>query len=404
ISAFACEPDEGSEPEVGWSWAHEMAKEVDVVVLTQGKNRERIECWYLEHPEVTVRPYFEYLDLGAQWLKYKKRCGPFLLPYYIRWQWKAAQMEAALMEKHQLDLVHHVTFASFRYPIFWKKLPIVWGPVGGADNAPFSLIYHGGGFIEGTRELVRNLSTWISSKWLATFGTLDQRVTRAFACTPQTYEVLQDAGIDSEVMPTISAVAPGAPFSCWNDGNGPIRFLYVGRLHHLKGVHLLIDALIKIADQPFELDIIGGGASRLTLEDKVRGAKLDKKVRFLGQIPRVSLKSHYRRADVLIAPSLYESGGMTVLEAFQQARPAIVLDCGGHAISVAEGCGTRVNAHQSAEAVICDLSLAIQSYLNDSDKIEQEGLRAWAHLRDSYSWETKRARMLDAYEACQNTK
>ena len=34
ISAYACEPDKGSEPEVGWKWALHLARFHDVCVLT----------------------------------------------------------------------------------------------------------------------------------------------------------------------------------------------------------------------------------------------------------------------------------------------------------------------------------------------------------------------------------
>ena len=43
ISAYACEPGKGSEPEVGWQWALQMARFHDVTVLTRTNNREAIE-------------------------------------------------------------------------------------------------------------------------------------------------------------------------------------------------------------------------------------------------------------------------------------------------------------------------------------------------------------------------
>ena len=34
LSAFACAPNTGSEPGVGWRWAIELAKQHEVVVVT----------------------------------------------------------------------------------------------------------------------------------------------------------------------------------------------------------------------------------------------------------------------------------------------------------------------------------------------------------------------------------
>ena len=43
LSCYACEPDCGSEPGVGWNWVMVMAEDFDVVVLTRSNNRTVIE-------------------------------------------------------------------------------------------------------------------------------------------------------------------------------------------------------------------------------------------------------------------------------------------------------------------------------------------------------------------------
>lgn len=44
LSAYACEPHIGSEPEVGWKWATELSKMGnDVYVITRLNNKENIE-------------------------------------------------------------------------------------------------------------------------------------------------------------------------------------------------------------------------------------------------------------------------------------------------------------------------------------------------------------------------
>ena len=42
ISAYACEPNKGSEPGVGWNWALQMAKLNEVYVITRSNNRKII--------------------------------------------------------------------------------------------------------------------------------------------------------------------------------------------------------------------------------------------------------------------------------------------------------------------------------------------------------------------------
>ena len=44
LSAYTCEPNKGSEPEVGWKWATELSKiGNNVYVITRLNNKENIE-------------------------------------------------------------------------------------------------------------------------------------------------------------------------------------------------------------------------------------------------------------------------------------------------------------------------------------------------------------------------
>ena len=87
LSAYACEPDEGSEQEVGWKWAHEISKMCDVTVITRNNSRFRIEAWQQSHPG-QMRAKFLYLDVGGLAGVLKKRIPGGLYIYYFLWQLK----------------------------------------------------------------------------------------------------------------------------------------------------------------------------------------------------------------------------------------------------------------------------------------------------------------------------
>jgi hypothetical protein len=48
----------------------------------------------------------------------------------------------ALHRRQHFDLVHHITFAVWRYPSFMGRLgiPFVFGPIGGGEQAPRALL------------------------------------------------------------------------------------------------------------------------------------------------------------------------------------------------------------------------------------------------------------------------
>src|SRR5690242_902370 len=92
LSAFACEPYKGSEPEVGWQWALQMARFHDVTVLTQSKNRPAIEAALKSRGAGHPEPQFIYFDL-PRWLQGLRKLGLGLRIYYVLWQkWARAEV------------------------------------------------------------------------------------------------------------------------------------------------------------------------------------------------------------------------------------------------------------------------------------------------------------------------
>jgi hypothetical protein len=85
LSAYACEPNRGSEPGVGWEWATRLSKIHNVTVLTRRNNRRLIED-KLASSERFDGLQFIYLDLPDLFLLLKK-IGILPVPmYYILWQ------------------------------------------------------------------------------------------------------------------------------------------------------------------------------------------------------------------------------------------------------------------------------------------------------------------------------
>src|SRR6266436_5550763 len=127
ISAYACEPAKGSEPEVGWQWALQMARFHDVTVLTRTNNQSAIEAGLEKLQGQQPVPKFVYHDLKS---------------YYVRWQASARKVVAKLHGANRFDLLHHVTFAAYRYPtaIWGHGVPCIWGPIGGAESIPAPLL------------------------------------------------------------------------------------------------------------------------------------------------------------------------------------------------------------------------------------------------------------------------
>src|SRR5579862_6646539 len=100
LSAYACEPDKGSEPGVGWNWALALVRRgYEVHVLTRTNNREAIER---HGKELSPALHFHFFDLPERARFWKYWPGGIYL-YYLLWQIGAARVAANLHRLQQFD-------------------------------------------------------------------------------------------------------------------------------------------------------------------------------------------------------------------------------------------------------------------------------------------------------------
>jgi glycosyltransferase involved in cell wall biosynthesis len=113
----------------------------------------------------------------------------------------------------------------------------------------------------------------------------------------------------------------------------PVRLLAVGTLEPRKNLVRLLDAVRLLArDLRIELRLVGpAGYQAHAIRDRIAGSAT---VEFVGYIPDEDLAEEYRRADMLVYPSIYEGFGLPVLEAMACGTP-VVTSTGGSLPEVA---------------------------------------------------------------------
>src|SRR5437667_6231121 len=277
ISAYACEPNKGSEPEVGWQWSLQMARFHDVTVLTRANNRPAIEAALESLRDKQPLPKFVYHDRGALLLDIKRH-SKAIKWYYLLWQRSAREMIQRLHEAHQYDLMHHVTFAAFRYPIaIWGHgVPCIWGPIGGIESIPAGLLpwHHPVSLIQ---EVSRNAHNLLQA---APFHVLPKRAratTLILASTREMNWTLHKLGFPSQVMATIGLQTHLMPFRPPQADAGPLKLLFVGNIITLKGIDLAIEAL-KRSGTNATLTLIGNGNYLTTAREQAQRLGLQERV------------------------------------------------------------------------------------------------------------------------------
>src|SRR5580698_360966 len=146
LSAYACRPNAGSEPGVGWNWAtHLAARGIEVHVLVAKRNQESIEAGLRANPIANL--HFTYVPVPYEWVKKSEAL------HYVCWQVAALKAARELASKFEFHLAHHVTYASVHVPSqLWRLcIPVVFGPVGGGQTAPASMLTYFGAEKPGER-------------------------------------------------------------------------------------------------------------------------------------------------------------------------------------------------------------------------------------------------------------
>ncbi len=124
----------------------------------------------------------------------------------------------------------------------------------------------------------------------------------------------------------------------------PVDVGYIGSLMPHKGLHVLIDALLRIEGNAWRLHVHGdtevNPAYTAALREKVAG---DGRVTFHGVFRPTELGRVLAGLDVLVTPSLwYENTPFTVLEARLAGLPVVASDLGGLSEAVRDGIDGRL--------------------------------------------------------------
>jgi glycosyltransferase involved in cell wall biosynthesis len=369
LSAYACEPNKGSEPGVGWNWALALTRRgYDVHVITRSNNRPVIEQVGGLDPRLT----FHYFDLPT-WGRFWKYWPGGIYLYYLLWQIGAYRLAKRLHAAEHFEVVQHITFVSYRQPSFMGALgiPFIFGPVGGGETMPTrfrkSLPFSGrlaetirsaGNAFVDLDPLMRHTYSRAQMIACATGETL-----KAIPAAFRNKCIVQRAiGIDeAQIHPSTSSCEVGT-------GISSPQFLFVGRLLYWKGLHLALRAYaqMKLKVPDVKLRVIGEGSDERWLKDVAMRAGVADFVEWILRKPHDEILQEYRNSAGFIFPSLHDSGGMVVLEALATGLPVICLDIGGPGSIVTPSCGFSLKVDGLTEdEVVKQLSSAMIQLATD---------------------------------------
>lgn len=164
------------------------------------------------------------------------------------------------------------------------------------------------------------------------------------------------------------------------------EILFVGRLVVGKGLDILISALPQIrAIHPMAtLSIIGDGPERSQLENMTISLGLAPYVDFFGAVENSDLPRFYRRATLLVLPSLEEGFGLVVVEALGCGCPVAASDLPAVRDLLQDGQGGRL--FRTGDSY--DLTKKVCELLANERLRHSLAKTGRASVLDRYDWNT----------------
>lgn len=170
--------------------------------------------------------------------------------------------------------------------------------------------------------------------------------------------------------------------------------IYAGRLIKNKGIDYLIKAAHKIKA---EIYILGSGEEKENLLKLAKERKA-KNVHFMGYFAREYLKelrTFYRRADVVVVPSVWDEPlGLVILEAMASGTPVVGTHKGGIPLAVKDGYNGFLIRARSARAIY----QAVNKILRDPELRATLAQNARQTVEEKFDWSHLVGKLEEMYQ------
>jgi glycosyltransferase involved in cell wall biosynthesis len=409
LIAEAANPEWISVPLIGWSLFRELAKIVDVHLVTHVRNKNAvIRAGLLEGRDFTPIDN-EFVASPMYKLATRLRGGPdkgwttnTALQSIVYYSFERAVWHqfSPRLAAREFDLVHRITpLTPTSQSIMARRLakiniPFVIGPLNGGVPWPrrFTDRQHA------ERD-------WLSTiRWLYKLMPAYQSTRRYSAAilvgSKFTYEEMPSWAKSKCIYLPENGVDP-ARFNLHRNRKAslPLKGAFVGRLVPYKGADMLLEAAAEFLQSgELELHIIGDGPQRVLLDAIVDRLGIRADVHFYGWLSHVEVQKRLNRCDFLALPSVREFGGGVVLEAMALGVPPIVADYAGPSELVDDETGIRI-AFTDKESLVDGIRQTLGQIVRAPKVLDTLGAAGQRRVNEKFTWEKKATKIAAIYEA-----
>ena len=292
-----------------------------------------------------------------------------------RWSRQTRELYRKYQEEFgrpDLILAHSVTWAGYAA---WL--------IRGKYDVPYIVVEHRSYFVWSTREARELVRPYHLPFYEMAYRNCEKLVLVSGSLMTGLKELLPWIGEKTTVIPNMVRedmfLPPDKPRR-----SDPFIFLWAGRLEHMKGIDLLLEAVRLLKQKiitPFMVRLAGKGNLRAELEKLAVKLDVDNQVKFLGRITRDEMQKEMKSANCFVLPSRYEAFGAVLIEAMASGLPVIATRSGGPDLIVTKENGLLIDpedAKQLAEA----MGKMISTYSSYSaDTIRTQAIKQYGQTR-----------------------
>lgn len=392
ISAYACEPNKGSEPGVGWNWAYEVSKYNKVIVITR-KNNEKI---IKEELALNANKYsnitFYYCDVPRK-LSFWKKGQKGLHLYYFLWQIECYKLAKKIMKNTSIDVAITLTFGNMWLPTFMYRLPckFIWGPLGGGEGVP-TVLWSKLTVKQKIFEAIRIINKYlpITNVWFyKTCKYSDYILVRtndSLKCIPQKYQnkcsVIIETGVSIEECKELNKEILKK--------ENKYDFVFIGRLVPFKMIDIAIRAFSNVSKEynNISFHIVGDGPCNDEVKKLIKNLGMQEHITLHGALDRKATLNILASSEIFLFPSAREGGAWVLFEAMMCNKPIICFDTSGMNIIVTNETGIKIPVNSYEKSVELFTS-AMKELLNNPEIARKKGLNGYQRVITEFEWESK---------------
>ena len=399
VNAYACSPDIGSEPGMGWNWCINLAKHCQLHIITEGINENKIVKALQTLPQ-GKNMHFYYNSVSEKVREMCDNQGDWRFYwYYKKWQKKTYAIALDIIANNHIDIVHQLNMIGFREPGYlWKiaDIPFVWGPVDAKESFPVAYL----------KGLPQKQQLFIRLKNLITKLQLSFSIRVRNAVKKSTYAVSASSESVKSFCKYFDIYSPLInETGCYSDtkrdfcqeklDKETFDILWVGQLYARKQLVLAIKTIAKLKHiEMIKLHIVGGGNA-----DEYHGLAdslgISDKCCWYGLIPYQEVLDIMQKSDILFFTSVAEGTPHVILEAISNCLPVVCFDCCGQGDSVNDKVGVKIKLSNPQQSVN-EFAEIIEGLYHHRELLEEMS-RNCIVFRKELSWDNKAMQMLNLY-------